>query len=64
MQNSAPRLQESASCLALPKLEKFAGGWFPSGEISQHSQRTLGNRRMVIRNLSWFLRRREFTKAV
>ena len=59
MQNKALRLTDSESAISLSTLEKFAEGWFLSGEISQHSTATLSNRRLIVRNLLWFLRRKK-----
>src|SRR5579862_203506 len=61
MKNSPPRLQESANAsLGLLDLEKYADGWLLSGEISQHSERTLGTRREIMRRLLWFLNHRGY----
>ncbi len=61
MDQTALRLKESADVsLSLSDLEKYAEGWFLSGEISQHSAATLANRRLIIKNLLWFLRRKRY----
>ena len=64
MNNSVPRLTDSDSALSVRQVEHFAEQWLLSGEISQHSERTIGNRRMIVNNLLWFLRRhkREFLR--
>jgi site-specific recombinase XerD len=43
--------------LTVSRLERFAEGWFLSGEINQNSPATLSLRRMIIKNLLWYLRR-------
>jgi len=60
MDKSALRLQESTEAsLSLADLQKYAEGWFLSGEISRHSAATLDNRRLIVKNLLWFLRRKK-----
>ncbi len=59
MNNSAPRLQETAPCIAVSSLQKYADGWLLSCQISQHSERTLGNRRMVLDKLLWFFKQKD-----
>jgi hypothetical protein len=56
-------LQISESAFAVSDLERYAEGWLLSGEISQHSERTLETRRAIIRRLLWFLRRRCFASC-
>lgn len=59
MRNSAPRLQVSTECVSVANLEKYADGWIISCQISQHSERTLGNRRMVLEKLLWFFKQKK-----
>jgi site-specific recombinase XerD len=60
MVNSPPRLQDSESAMKLSGLQRYADGWIMAGEIARHSERTIGNRRMVLKNLFWFLRREDY----
>jgi integrase/recombinase XerD len=62
VENSSLRLRDSAieTGLSVKDLERYAEGWFLSGEISQHSAATLANRRLIVKNLLWFLRRRKY----
>jgi hypothetical protein len=46
--------------LSVEALARFAAGWLLSGEISQHSQRTISNRCSIVDNLLWFLRKRRY----
>lgn len=63
MNNSALRLQDSEAALSLASLERYADGWFLSGEISQHSESTLATRRLMVRNLLWFLRHKGYASC-
>ena len=46
--------------ISLSDLKKYAEGWLLSCEIAQHSEATLANRRIYVKNLLWFLRQREY----
>lgn len=59
MQRTPPRLQESIPALPLSSLQKYIEGWLLTCEISRHSERTLGNRRMVTEKLLWFLQQKD-----
>lgn len=50
----------SGNALRVSDLETYAKEWLMDGEIAQHSKDTLANRRLIIRNLLWFLRREKF----
>ncbi|MDE2125283.1 MAG: tyrosine-type recombinase/integrase [Armatimonadetes bacterium] len=57
MNNRAPRFTKTeAATIGVNDLERYADGWLLSGEIDQHSARTLGNRRSIVSKLVWFLR--------
>lgn len=60
MENSAPRLKESDSGISALDLRRYGDGWIMAGEIQQHSDRTVGNRRQILKSLHWFLQRAEF----
>lgn len=63
MDNSPPRLKDSDSTIGVSELRRYADGWIMSGEIAQHSERTIGNRRQVLKSLYWFLRREEYASC-
>jgi hypothetical protein len=56
MHHRPPRLQGSDASILVSNLEKYATGWLLSCQISQHSERTLGNRRLVLEKLLWFFK--------
>ena len=56
MKNSPPRLAISDGCIEVVELEHYADGWLLSCEIDQHSTRTIGNRRDILKKFFWFLR--------
>src|SRR5262249_38931465 len=56
MQNLPPSFTKSDSALDVSRLERFAEGWLLSGDIDQHSRRTLDARRDVVNKLLWYLR--------
>jgi site-specific recombinase XerD len=56
MQNLPPSFTISDPALDVSKLERYAEGWLLSGDISQHSHRTLEARRDIVNKLLWFLR--------
>lgn len=47
--------------LSAGELQHYAKGWLLSGEIAQHSSQTLAFRRLVLRNLSWFLQQQSLS---
>ena len=49
--------------MPLTELQKYADGWLISCEISQHSAATLANRRLILKNLVWFLNRRNLSEC-
>lgn len=57
MNNCRLPLTDSTSSLTLRALESYAEQWLLSCEIAQHSEATLANRRLYVKNLLWFLRR-------
>ncbi len=64
MNNLALRLQKTADAsISVVDLEKYAVGWLLSSEISQHSSATLENRRLIVKNLTWFLKRNRYSEC-
>jgi len=59
MQNSPLRFTKTDAALSVDELERYADGWFLSGDIDQHSQATLDIRRLVVNKLLWYLRQKE-----
>ncbi len=60
MGNVPLRLRESEAIVKVSDLAHYADGWIMAGEIARHSERTLGNRRMIVKNFLWYLHREEF----
>jgi hypothetical protein len=65
--NGGPKVRLSAlpftkteSVLSLAEIERNAEGWLLDGEIRQHSDTTLANRRLILDKLLWFLRERSY----
>jgi hypothetical protein len=52
-----PRLKASESAIRTADLQRYTDGWIMSGEIGRHPERTIGNRRLNLKCLLWFLRR-------
>ena len=46
--------------IAVSRLERYITGWLLSGDIAQHTERTIDNRRRLMDQLIWFLRHRSF----
>ena len=64
MKNSAlPSVKMEGSSISVSDLKRYADGWFMTGEIAQHSPATLANRRLYVRNLLWFLQRKNYTSC-
>ena len=63
MNNAPPRFTDSASALSPANLQRYADGWFLSGEINQHSSRTLDARKSIVAKLIWFLRQQELPEC-
>jgi hypothetical protein len=59
MKNSALTSTKTACSLPALELERSGQGWLLDCEIRRHSKPTLALRRIVLDNLSWFLRDRE-----
>ena len=60
MNNRAPRFQKTdGATVSVNDLERYAEGWLLSGEIDQHSSRTLDARRSIVDKLLWFLRQKQ-----
>jgi site-specific recombinase XerD len=59
MDNRPLSSAKTEPAMDVAELARYADGWLLSGEISQHSPRTLELRRMVVGNLLWFLKDRE-----
>lgn len=60
MQNRPPRLTETADDLSAADLSRYAQSWLLTGEIEQHSPRTLTNRREILNHLAWYLKHAGF----
>lgn len=60
MRLSALPFQKTESALSLADIERNAEGWLLDGEIRQHSDTTLANRRLILDKLLWFLRDRSY----
>lgn len=63
MHNSPPSFTDSDLAIGVTDLRRFAEGWLVTGEIDQHSSRTLEARRFVAHKLLWFLRQREYDRC-
>lgn len=64
MENTPLRLKESVSdSIGIRDLHRFIDGWLMAGAIAQHSDRTTANRRLITKNLIWYLRREEFASC-
>jgi site-specific recombinase XerC len=63
MQKTALRFTKHEASLGVAQLERYAEGWLLDGEIRQHSQRTLGNRQIILSKLVWFLRYKEYNEC-
>ncbi len=61
MQNTPPSFTKSDSEIDVTRLSRCADGWLMSGDIDQHSQRTLGARRDIVNKLLWFLKAKNLT---
>jgi site-specific recombinase XerD len=59
MKNSAPSLTVSQVGITTCDLRNDSAEWLRAGEISRHSQRTIGARREIVQKLLWFLNDRE-----
>lgn len=59
MQHSAHSLTSS---LPADQIGRWADGWLLSGEISQHSPRTLDSRRTILEHLEWLAIERRWTE--
>ncbi|SRR5258708_4144143 len=63
MKNSPPSFIISESALSPADVQRYADGWLLSGEIDQHSHRTLDSRRSIIQKLLWFLQQKEIAQC-
>jgi site-specific recombinase XerD len=61
MQNLPHSFTKTDSDLDVAKLIRYAERWLMSGDIDQHSQRTLGSRRDIVDKLLWFLKHKNLT---
>ena len=62
MHNRAPGFSKSDGVsISVTDLERYADGWLLTGEIDQHSSRTLEARRSILDKLLWFLRQKQYT---
>lgn len=60
MQNSPPSFIKTECSLATAKILRCAEGCLFSGDIDQHSSRTIGARRDIIDKRLWFLKHKSF----
>ena len=56
-----PKNAEANSVLSVAELERHARDWLFDGEYRQHSRTTLDRRRIVIRQLLWFLQQQGYS---
>ena len=63
MRNSPHSYTISNVFVLTTKLQTLAVGWLLACDINQHSERTIYNRRMLIRHLVWFLELRGFEEC-
>ena len=47
------------SAIGVSDLQRYADGWLMAGEIACHSGTTIANRRLILKNLFWWLCREE-----
>lgn len=52
-----PCSSSSGDALRVSDLETYAKEWLLDGETAQHSKDALANRRLIVRNFLWFLKR-------